>query len=306
MEFKIVTPSDYRYLSRFFEKQDRKLCLYSLASIISWSGDLCRTNWAVDGKTLIIKNVFPKKPERDHLVLPIRSSGSVPPSELAELAGELGLSSVRFVTESYIREFGRENVESLFTITPQTEYEDYVYLTEDLATLKGNRFSKKRNLVNQFKREYLNGKKRVETREITPEDADACLSFLQRWCEERACDQEGDESLACEKEAIEKALHNIDTMEMKGLLLTIDGVVNAFGIGSRLTREMGAFHFEKALAGIKGLYQYFDRECARKLFDEFRYINKESDMDLPGLAKAKRSYYPVEFVKSLMLTPRTD
>ncbi len=304
MKFKITTPSDYDHLSRFFEKQDRRLCLYSLSSIIAWSGDICETMWAIDGERLIFKNVFPGKPEKSHLVLPMGGAKAMPPSELAALSSSLELATVRFATDSYFEEFGRENVEALFSVTPQTEYEDYVYLTDDLSTLKGNRYSKKRNLVNQFKREYMNGSPRVETRRITVDDADDCLSFLRRWCEERSCDQEGDESLACEKDAIEKSLHHMDAIGMEGLLLTIDGVVHAFGIGSRLTGDMGAFHFEKALAGIKGLYQYFDRECARTLFSGYRYINKESDMDLPGLAKAKRSYHPVEFVKSYMLTPR--
>ena len=84
----------------------------------------------------------------------------------------------------------------------------------------------------------------------------------------------------------------------------LDGEINAFGIASRLTENMGVLHFEKAFASKKGLYQYFDRECARRLFKGCSYINKESDMNVPGLAKAKKSYHPVMTVKSYILTVR--
>lgn len=67
---------------------------------------------------------------------------------------------------------------------------------------------------------------------------------------------------------------------------------------------MATLNFEKAFSGIKGLYQYLDNECAKKLFKGFRYINKESDMNLPNLAEAKQSYHPLFRVKSFSLTLR--
>ena len=54
-------------------------------------------------------------------------------------------------------------------------------------------------------------------------------------------------------------------------------------------------------AEIKGLYQYFDQLCTDRLLNGYRYINKESDMDVPGLAKAKKSYHPVMKIKSYKL-----
>jgi len=63
-------------------------------------------------------------------------------------------------------------------------------------------------------------------------------------------------------------------------------------------------NFEKALPHIRGLYQYLDNECAKTLFPGYRYINKESDMSLPNLARMKRSYHPVLRVKSYKLTLR--
>ena len=78
--------------------------------------------------------------------------------------------------------------------------------------------------------------------------------------------------------------------------------MNAFGISAPLTRDMATLQYEKAFSSIKGLYQYFDNACARMLFNGYTYLNKESDMGIPGLAKAKRSYHPEKIVESVRLT----
>jgi hypothetical protein len=167
--------------------------------------------------------------------------------------------------------------------------------------LKGNKFSKKRNLIHQFTREYLR-KGRVSVEQIEPKDIDECLQFLEIWCEQHACDVEQESNLACEKNAVTVTLRNLDSLESEGILIRVDGTVSAFGIGSRLSATMGVLNYEKAFAGIKGLYQYLDNECAKRLFSKYRYINKESDMNLPNLAESKQSYNPIMRIKSFALT----
>ena len=216
------------------------------------------------------------------------------------LPGKLDYKSYWFVTEDYLQQYEIKRVEALFTIREQEEYDDYVYRTSDLAELKGNKYSKKRNLISQFTKEYLE-KDRVRMAAITPELAPDCVRFLNEWCEERGCDANQQEDLACERQAALNTIEHLDVFSSQGLLLQIDGKVSAFGIGSYLTAAMGVLHFEKAFSRIKGLYQYFDNQCARLLFNGYVFINKESDMNVPGLAKAKRSYYPVMRVKSYEL-----
>ncbi len=91
-------------------------------------------------------------------------------------------------------------------------------------------------------------------------------------------------------------------LNLQGILVRIDGAVEAFAIASGLTAEIGVLSFEKARSEIKGLYQFLDNECARRLFSAFSFINKESDMGLPGLAQSKNSYHPIEKIKSFRLT----
>ena len=138
---------------------------------------------------------------------------------------------------------------------------------------------------------------------ITAAVSSDCIEFLEKWCEEHDCGNKEQHKLdlSCEREAAINALEHIDILGVNGLLLRIEGIVSAFAIASHLTETTGALHFEKAFANVKGLYQYFDNLCAKRLFSGYRYINKESDMGLEGLAKAKRSYHPVKMVKSYKL-----
>ena len=212
----------------------------------------------------------------------------------------MGFDKYWYAPEDYLETLDRNELETRFIVEEQREYEDYIYLTEDLIHLKGNRFSKKRNLIHQFAREYLR-KERVKVEEILPENVEECLQFLEIWCEQHDCNEEQESNLACEKNAVITTLKNMVCLRSKGILVRVDGRVSAFGIGSRLNETTATLNFEKADAGIKGLYQFLDNECAKRLFSGFLYINKESDMNIPNLAESKQSYNPILRIKSYAL-----
>ncbi|QTA87580.1 DUF2156 domain-containing protein [Desulfonema magnum] len=300
MKSEPLTPSDYTRLENFFQQQKYELCAYSLSSILVWSTKVYQPVGITDGETLIIGVEFDATHEdKNHLILPVSPVREYSPEELHDLAVNLGFERFWFVPGDYIERYGQNQLDAFFETEEQPELDDYVYLTENLAELKGNKYSKKRNLISQFKKEYRD---RILIEKITSSAMSECVDFLEEWCEERDCEADPETDLACEKQAAKNALEYIDILGMNGILLRVDGVVSAFGIMSRLTENMGVLHFEKAFSHIKGLYQFFDRACARTLFNGCKYINKESDMGIPGLAKAKQSYYPVKMMKSYKLT----
>jgi hypothetical protein len=295
-----LTPADYATYKPFFENQRYPLCAYSLASIIAWSNEEYKPLGAVYRDAFIVAAEFRTETQNRHLLLPIAPDCEFTPAELATVARQAGHTQFWFVPESYVQRFGEDVVGRHFTVKRHAAYDDYVYRVEDLAGLRGNRYSKKRNLIKQFQRTYVDpGKVAVEP--ITANSADDCLVFLEAWCQERDCDADEQVDLACEKRAAINSLKHLDDLELKGILLRIDGEVSAFGISAPLTRDMATLQYEKAFSRIKGLYQYFDNACARMLFNGYAYLNKESDMGIPGLAKAKKSYHPVELVRSMRL-----
>lgn len=298
-----MTPADFKSLQPYFEQQPHELCEYSLKAIIAWQNEDYRPLCYKNGSTLIVRAEFANSSQPHHLLLPISRDRLYTPLELQDLALDLGVDHFNFVPEHYIHQFGRRQVASYFHIKELAGHADYIYSTQDLAELKGNKYSKKRNLINQFERKYV-GKGQVVLAPITVSEKSACIDFLEKWCAANNCTADEREDLECEKEAVKFTFEHLEALEIKGLLLRIDGEVCAFGIGAHLTPNMGVFHFEKAYANIKGLYQYFDNQCMKHLFKGYEFVNKENDMGIPGLSKAKKSYYPVKIVKSYQLTLR--
>jgi uncharacterized protein len=303
MNFKPLTVSDYDTVKLFFAGQPHNLCIYSPASLIAWSNRIFINRYAIEDGVLFVSGEAEDHPKDRHLILPVSKGRVFSPEELHRFARELGFEQYWYVPGDYLESLNQSALEALFIMEEQREFADYIYLTEDLAELKGNRFSKKRNLIHQFFREYIR-KGRVAVEEIYKQNVPECLQFLEIWCKEYACEIDQESSLACEKEALITTLENIENFESMGILIRVDGAVSALGIGFRLNRTMATLNFEKAFSGIKGLYQFLDNECAKKLFTGFHYINKESDMNLPNLAEAKQSYHPVLRVKSFALILR--
>lgn len=300
MNFAELTPPDYVRYRPYFKNQPYELCAYSLSSAIAWKNTAYRSLCVEYQDMLLIAAEFAASHKDSYLVLPICPDRQIPPDELAEIARLAGYREFGFVPDAYVTHFGEEAVLRQFKIVPQAAYDDYVYRVTDLAELKGNRYSKKRNLIKQFVRAYVDpGRTAIEP--ISPANTEACLEFLEEWCIVRSCDAEDQVDLACEKQAAINTLMHYGAFDLKGILLRVDGKVSAFGISAPLTSDMATLQYEKAFDSMKGLYQYFDNACARMLFDGYTYLNKESDMGIPGLAKAKHSYHPHKMVHALRL-----
>ena len=297
---KTLTLEDYGLLKGYFEYQPYRISSYSLPSIIAWSSSCYHSYYTILDGTVLVATESSDDPAERYLIMPITPDPTPTAVFLQKLVLEAGLERISFVPEDYIERAGYSSLERFFEIKEQPEYEDYIYLTKDLAELKGNRYAKKRNLIHQFTREFLQHN-RVSTGPLTAGEVPECLVFLEDWCAQRECEAGQEENVACEKAAVIAALNSIEEMDWRGLWVRIDGEVNAFAIVSHLTPDMGALNFEKAYAHVKGLYQFLDNQCAQQLFNGYLYVNKESDMGLSSLAESKRSYHPVLKIKSYCL-----
>lgn len=305
MKFKQLTPPDHATYLPYFDNQRYPLCAYSLASIIAWTNSEYTPFGAEFEDAFIVAAEFEVEKKNRHLLLPISPQRDFTPEELVTVAKLAGHTEYWFVPEDYMAHFGNGSVERFFTVKHQGAFDDYVYRVDDLAELKGNRYSKKRNLIKQFQREYVDAGK-VVVEPVALDNTEACLIFLEEWCQERDCDADDQFDLGCEKQAAINALNHFDLFNLKGILLRIDGKVSAVGVSAPLTPNMATLQYEKAFGNIKGLYQYFDNACARMLFNGYTYLNKESDMGIPGLTKAKKSYFPSRMVRSIRLILNTQ
>src|SRR5512133_1696690 len=167
---------------------------------------------------------------------------------------------------------------------------DYLYLREELATLPGNRFHKKKNRINYFAARHT-----YEVQILSSRHLCGCLQLLDEWG--RVAEVEGNRFFGLEMDATAEALAQADVLGLEGVVVEVAGDVRAFVVGERLNRETAVCHFEKSDFFMEGLSQLVNREFARLLFTECRYVNREQDLGEPGLRNAKLSYHPVELVK---------
>jgi hypothetical protein len=300
--FTPVSTSDFPRLAPFFVGQPYELCEYSLPGILVWSGASYYPCAAVQGERVLLGAEYPGHPEYRHLLLPLGHQPEPGPEELAGIAREAGYPAYWFVPQDYLDRHGQDEIERFFQVTEQAGYHDYIYHVSDLAELKGNRYAKKRNLIKQFQRAHA--PERLVFEPITTLSTPQCIAFLEEWCEQEGCFQQGDPNLECEMEAATNMLGVVEQVGSQGLLLRIDGVISALAVASPLKEDMVVLQFQKACKTIKGLYQYFDRECAIRLCKGSTWVNKESDMGKEGLAHAKRSYHPARMIYSYELRLR--
>jgi hypothetical protein len=181
------------------------------------------------------------------------------------------------------------NVEN-YEITEDRDSFDYLYLREELATLPGNRFHKKKNRVNYFAARHTHAVHMFSEQHLC-----GCLQLLDEWG--RVAEVEGNRSFGLEMDATADALAQADTLGLEGVVVTVEGAVRAFAVGERLNRDTAVCHFEKADHFMEGLSQLVNREFARLLFSDCRYVNREQDLGEPGLRNAKLSYHPVELIR---------
>ena len=169
---------------------------------------------------------------------------------------------------------------------------DYLYEWETLAYLKGKKLHGKRNHINRFLETYPDYK----YEEITDENSWECLELALAW------EGENDSDSGYETNAIEFALKHREELGLNGALLRVNGQVIAFTMGEPLKDDTYVVHFEKAYSHIQGAYPMINREFVRRNLRDYKYINREEDMGIPGLRHAKTSYQPVRLIERGIVT----
>lgn len=200
-------------------------------------------------------------------------------------------------------EANRAAIEPWCSIESGRDGQDYIYATSDLADLPGAKYAPKRNLIHQFEREHPGW-------HVEPlSSGDFCDSrlalFLEDW-RRTASDPSG--SLSGDLAALEAAFRHWDTGIFQGLALYADDTARgpnallAFCVYSIPTRDMADIHFEKAAHDAKGASQLINRETARLMrASGILWINREQDMGVPGLRRAKMQYHPSSLFPTCIL-----
>lgn len=276
LTFKEITVADYEAMHNFFYQAEGHGSEYSFVNLFTWGEQkVCY----VEGEPLIFSRfgswqayLFPRNPK--HIAL------------LREDARERGI---------VFRLWGINAAEAAtldvhdFSLSKARNSFDYVYEIDRLCELHGKKLQAKRNHCNRFAAE--NPDCRIEP--LTMERIEACQEFAARWFAEHEA-ATGDD-YAGEKRAIARVFDHFDQMKMEGLVLMTGESMAAFCMGNRIRNDMFDVNYEKALSDIHGAYPTINRAFAchiRTKYPEVQWINREDDMGLENLRKAKESYHP--------------
>ncbi|MBQ7955426.1 MAG: DUF2156 domain-containing protein [Lachnospiraceae bacterium] len=167
---------------------------------------------------------------------------------------------------------------------------DYVYDIHDLADLKGRKYHRKRNHYNRFRETYP----QCSAAPLSGENLPLVREMIDTWYETKLRENP-DADFQMEQDALYKALEQYQALDMDGLVLRSEGQVLAFTLGSQMNEDTFDVHFEKARPEADGAYAAINCEFAqyiRSKYPHILYLDREEDMGIEGLRKAKQSYYP--------------
>jgi hypothetical protein len=167
---------------------------------------------------------------------------------------------------------------------------DYVYLSSNLAELAGSDYSKIRNRLNKFKKSY-----QYTLENITEDNMKEVGEFLKRWCLWKDC--ESDPLLENERKAILYSMSNFLELKLSGIAMRINNEIESIAVFEKMNPDTVVVHYEKGSPDFDGIYKAINQESAKIIQKDFTYINRESDMNLPGLRKAKMSYRPHHMIE---------
>ena len=196
---------------------------------------------------------------------------------------------IAFEIHSMTKEFKNWLVDTYpmeFLIWDCYDARDYVYDRRQQETLSGKKMQKRRNHFHAFLKQYEGRFVYRQLDESTREDVYAFLRYWQSF-------KDVDDSISAEDTGIHLLLEHIKELPIEGGCIYIDGRLEAFNIASRLSKDMIQIHVEKANREIRGLYIAILKLYLETLEEDIVYVNREDDMGLPKLRKAKTDMQPV-------------
>jgi hypothetical protein len=184
-----------------------------------------------------------------------------------------------------------------YHILEDRDNSDYVYLAANLINLSGNRYHAKKNHLNRFMKQYD-----FEYRTLDDEVLQSFLELQEDWCELKDC--ASSEDLLHEDRAVYEALTHHEELGLRGGAILIDRKVEAFALGEKLNPDTAVIHIEKANPKVPGLYAVINQRFCAGEWSNVTYVNREQDLGIEGLRKAKLSYHPHHMVDKFILTPK--
>lgn len=285
IEFKEITLEDKAWVDEILAKCHYMSCEYSFGNHFIWRNfydeQICRVNDYYVAKMTDDEN------ERGTAFLYPAGVGDIKPviEAVEEYCNENGIPLRFHSAKPEDKAVLEELFPGKFEFIDNRDYTDYIYTVEDLTNLSGKKYHGKRNHISRFKQA---NNWRFES--LSDENFADCLEMNRKWCEINDCGR--DESIKAERCAVRRAFRYFEELGFFGGLLRVDDRVVAYTIGERLNADTVVVHIEKAFSEVEGAYPTINHEFIANMCQEYTYVNREEDLGVEGLRKAKLSYKP--------------
>lgn len=299
IDFKPITLADKETITAFTMSSDYRNCDFSFANMCSWRF-LYESEYAVVEGFLVIRFLIEEK-TRHAYMMPVGKGDLVKIINLLEqdaLQFDHPLLFLGITPDA--QKVLEEALPGEFRYIPERDYFDYIYLREDLANLTGKKFQAKRNHINKFKKTYP-----YAYMSITPELVDECLALESKWYKANRTDEDREE-LSYERRSITYGLKHFNELGLIGGAICQDHQIIAFSFGMPINHNTFGVHIEKADTQYDGIYALINQEFATHLPEQYLYINREEDLGIAGLRKAKLSYNPYELLEKNAAVKKTS
>lgn len=295
IEFRKLDIEDKDTIQRYTLTSSRKNCDLTFANLYGWRFRYL-TQIAEHKGFLLIKFYIDNEPA---YMLPV-GEGDLREAivELMDDARRAGTAFRMFgICTEHVKEI-EEMFPGKFTLTPERDYADYIYTRSDLAMLQGKKFQPKRNHINKFKKSYPDYKFMPLTEEMVGE----CMKLEAQWCKANNCSE--NENLQEERKAMSIVLANRNELDICGGVLLVGEKIIGFTYGAPINNEIFDTCVEKADTSYEGAYAMINNEFANMIPQQYAFINREEDLGIEGLRKAKMSYNPHTILEKYRLEER--
>lgn len=183
-----------------------------------------------------------------------------------------------------------EKNELYFIYEQDIDAQDYVYDIEMQRSLSGKKMQKRRNHYNAFLKEH---EQDYTYRALRKEDRNLVFDFINEWKKTH----HDEKSIDIEKKGIETLFDYFDELNLHGGCIFIHDELKGFHIYSELSERMIQMHVEKVDKSIRGCSIALLKNTLSECDEKYQLLNREDDMGLDYLRKAKKDMNPVFKVK---------
>ncbi|MHA1732980.1 MAG: DUF2156 domain-containing protein [Promethearchaeota archaeon] len=290
-EFKPLELDDKPTFDEFLAKYPPETSELTFTNLFIWRHSY-RPCWAVVGECLCVGSGLGRHPRPDAFFLP-----PVGPNPLGAMR-ECSELLPRFERVPEALALAAERDAGLgASATLDRDQCDYLYEVDALVTLAGAKLKDKRKKYNAFLQEYPD----YEYKDCEAVLLEDCRKIQEKWYGAAAIS--GNPSLEAEHVAVQEAFDHHEELGFDGGVLFVEGNPVAFTLGEPLNPETVVVHIEKADVNFTGSYQainqmFLERSAAARGKE---FVNREQDLGIPGLRRAKKSYAPARLVNKYVV-----